>query len=125
MVERWISTGALLMAAAVAMGAFGAHSLKEKLDAYYMGVYEKAVFYHIIHALSIILVAMLVQAALLLPGAGHKICLLFFFGITLFSMSLYALALTKIKWLGMITPIGGTMLIVGWILLGIFSLRTR
>ena len=113
------------MAAAVAMGAFGAHSLKDKLDAYSMTVFEKAVFYHIIHSISIIVVAMLVPLTLLTPLAGHKICLLFFFGMSLFSMSLYALALTKIKWFGMLTPIGGTMLLVGWIMFGVLALRPR
>lgn len=113
------------MAAAVAMGAFGAHSLKEKLDVYSMTVYEKAVFYHIIHSISIIIVAMLVPLSLLTPLQSHKICLLFFFGLSLFSLSLYALALTKIKWFGMITPIGGTMLLVGWIMLGMLALKPR
>lgn len=113
------------MAAAVAMGAFGAHSLKEKLDAYSMGVYEKAVFYQIVHSLAIILTAMLVPLSVLTPVTSHKICLLFFFGIVFFSMSLYALALTRVRWLGMITPVGGTMLIIAWIVLGVVSLKQQ
>jgi uncharacterized membrane protein YgdD (TMEM256/DUF423 family) len=123
MVHRWISTAALLMAAAVAMGAFGAHGLKEKLDAYSMAVYEKAVFYHLIHAIAILLVALLAPLSLLPLAAVHKICLLFFFGIVFFSGSLYALALTNVKWLGMITPVGGTMMLVGWVILGILAMR--
>ncbi len=113
------------MAAAVAMGAFGAHSLREKLDAYSMAIYEKAVFYHITHALSIILVALLVPLSALTPLASHKICLLFFFGLALFSFSLYALAMTKARWIGMLTPIGGTMLIVGWLMLALLVVRQQ
>lgn len=125
MVERWISTGAFLLAAAVAMGAFGAHSLKDKLDAYSMVIYEKAVFYHIVHAIGILFVAILVPLSILTPLQSHKICLLLFFGLTLFSFSLYALALTKIRWLGMITPVGGTMLLIAWLLLAILAIRQQ
>ena len=56
---NWIATGALLMAFAVGMGAFGAHGLRSRLDAYSLSVYEKAVFYHFVHALGILAVALL------------------------------------------------------------------
>jgi uncharacterized membrane protein YgdD (TMEM256/DUF423 family) len=70
-------------------------------------------------------VALLAPLSVLTPAASHRICLLFFFGITFFSLSLYALALTKVRWLGMITPVGGSLLIVAWVMLAVLSLRQQ
>ncbi len=58
---NWTAVGAILMALAVAMGAFGAHGLRNRLDAYSMSVYEKAVFYHFVHALGILIIAVLAR----------------------------------------------------------------
>ena len=107
---NWTVAGALLMAAAVALGAFGAHGLRARLDAYSMGVYEKAVFYHFIHALGILLAARVPTA-----------CWLFLAGIALFSGSLYLLAVTGNRSLGAITPIGGVCFIAAWIVLAVKS----
>jgi uncharacterized membrane protein YgdD (TMEM256/DUF423 family) len=107
---NWNVAGALLMAAAVALGAFGAHGLRARLDAYSMGVYEKAVFYHFIHALGILLAARVPLA-----------CWLFLAGIALFSGSLYLLAVTGNRSLGAITPIGGVCFIAAWIVLAFRS----
>lgn len=102
---------ALLLAVAVALGAFGAHGLKGRLDAYAMGIWEKAVFYHFIHALG-----MLIVAGWQREDTGVA-CWLLAAGILLFSGSLYALALTRILTLGAITPLGGVAFIAGWLLL--------
>lgn len=93
---------------AVALGAFGAHSLKATLQAHDMlGVWEKAVFYHFLHALAILILA--------LHGVGNRApSLLFVAGIIFFSGSLYLLALTNIGWLGRITPVGGVCFLAGW-----------
>jgi uncharacterized membrane protein YgdD (TMEM256/DUF423 family) len=107
---NWNVAGALLMAAAVALGAFGAHGLRARLDPYSMGVYEKAVFYHFIHALGILLAARVPLA-----------CWLFLAGIALFSGSLYLLAVTGNRSLGAITPIGGVCFIAAWIVLAFRS----
>lgn len=105
------------MALAVALGAFGAHGLKSRLDAYSMSVYEKAVFYHFIHALGILLVALLARTSAISIGAQARIGWLLLIGIILFSGSLYALAISGIRILGAITPIGGVAFIVGWLVL--------
>jgi uncharacterized membrane protein YgdD (TMEM256/DUF423 family) len=96
---------------AVALGAFGAHALKETLAASGMtDVWDKAVLYHFVHALALLVLA-------LLPAAGRLIPSLFVAGIALFSGSLYLLALTNIRWLGAITPLGGLCFLAGWLML--------
>ncbi len=93
---------------AVALGAFGAHALKGTLQAHGTSeVWKTAVLYHFIHA-----VALLVLATL--PAAGRFASWLFVAGIILFSGSLYLLALTNLKWLGPITPLGGLCFLAGW-----------
>ena len=113
------------MALAVAAGAFGAHGLRNKLDAYSMSVYEKAVFYHFVHALGILLIAVLARTgAITLSGQGRAAWLLFI-GILIFSGSLYALAVSGIRMLGAITPIGGVAFIAGWLVLAYEATRAQ
>lgn len=96
---------------AVALGAFGAHSLKGILaENNTVSIWEKAVFYHFIHAVMLFVLA----GKTPLPKWTWN-C--FALGIVIFSGSLYALAVTNIKWLGAITPIGGVSFIAGWICL--------
>jgi len=114
---NWPATGAFLLALGVALGAFGAHILKERLDAYSMGLWEKAVFYHFLHALGMLIVALLPRTGTFAPAASARVCLLLFLGIVIFSGSLYALALTGQRVLGAITPIGGLSMIAAWLLL--------
>jgi uncharacterized membrane protein YgdD (TMEM256/DUF423 family) len=120
---NWIVTGAVLMALAVACGAFGAHSLKTRLDAYSMSVYEKAVFYHFVHALGILIVALLARVEAITPTAQARVAWLLLTGIVIFSGSLYALAVSGIRFLGAITPIGGLAFILGWLWLAVEALR--
>ena len=101
----------ILLALAVALGAFGAHGLKGRLDAYSMGIWEKAVFYHFIHAIGLLVVPVLVR-----EGAS-LVCWLLIAGILLFSGSLYALALSGVTVLGAVTPLGGVSFIAAWVLL--------
>src|SRR5438067_3478339 len=102
---------------AVALGAFGAHSLKQILGSHGMlDVWNKAVLYHFLHALALIVLA--------LHGAGNRIAyFLIAGGIVFFSGSLYALALTNARWVGGITPIGGLCFLAGWAWLIISPLR--
>lgn len=94
---------------AVALGAFGAHALKETLMANgTTEVWNKAVFYHFVHALVLLLLATL-------PGTARMVSALFGGGIVIFSGSLYFLALTNIRWFGAITPIGGLCFLAGWL----------
>jgi uncharacterized membrane protein YgdD (TMEM256/DUF423 family) len=102
---------------AVILGAFGAHGLRSRLDAYSMGVYEKAVFYHFLHALGMLVVSVLPKAGLLSQTAAAWVCALLGAGILIFSGSLYVLAVTGIRGLGAVTPFGGLSFIAAWFLL--------
>jgi uncharacterized membrane protein YgdD (TMEM256/DUF423 family) len=116
----WSVAGAILMALAVALGAFGAHGLKARLDAYQMSVYEKAVFYHFVHALGLLIVSFLPKTGTFSEFATSWVCGLLLAGIVLFSGSLYVLAVTGNRALGAITPIGGVCFIAAWVLLAWF-----
>ena len=110
---------------AVGLGAFGAHGLKERLDAYSMGVYEKAVLYHFLHALGILLVALLGRAGVIGVAGEARVAWLLLAGIVLFSGSLYVLAISGMRVLGAITPLGGLAFIAGWLLLAYEALRAQ
>lgn len=105
--------GAVNGAMAVALGAFGAHALKGRLDVNALATWATASQYHFYHALALLLIAVLAKqfsAAALMP-AGWVLA----FGMLLFCGSLYLLAFTGQRWLGAVTPLGGVMLIVGWL----------
>lgn len=114
---NWSMTGAILLALAVILGAFGAHGLRGRLDDYSMGVYEKAVFYHFVHALGILAVSILARTGTFSASAAGTVCAILLAGVVIFSGSLYLLAVTGNRMLGAITPIGGVAFIAGWLLL--------
>jgi uncharacterized membrane protein YgdD (TMEM256/DUF423 family) len=120
---NWSAIAALALGLAVILGAFGAHGLRHRLDAYSMGIYEKAVLYHFIHALGLLGVSILPRLGVLSPSAGSWVGALLLAGIAVFSGSLYVLAVTGVKALGAITPLGGLSFIAGWFLLAFFLLR--
>ncbi|MEA2698871.1 MAG: hypothetical protein QOI66_3142 [Myxococcales bacterium] len=97
----------------VALGAFGAHGLRERLGPGMLEVYRTGVLYQLIHAVALLAVA-LGAARLRRPRA---VAALFTAGIVVFSGSLYALALTQVRVLGAITPIGGLAFMAGWVVL--------
>jgi uncharacterized membrane protein YgdD (TMEM256/DUF423 family) len=103
-----IRIAAALCFLAVALGAFGAHGLKQTLEAHGMPeVWNKAVLYHLIHAIALLVLA--------LYGATNRgAWWLLFAGIFIFSGSLYAMAVINLRWLGAITPIGGLCFLAGW-----------
>lgn len=112
----WLRIAALLGGTAVAAGAFGAHGLKERLDARALEVFETAAKYQMYHALALLAVGLL--AATGRTGLGVTLAgWSFLLGTLIFSGTLYAIALTGNGWLGRITPIGGVFLILGWIAL--------
>ncbi len=121
---NWSALAAILLALAVGLGAFGAHGLRNRLDAYSMGVYEKAVLYHFIHALGLLIVSVLTKAGVLGRPDVSWICGLLFAGIVLFSGSLYLLAVTGVRVLGIITPFGGLAFIAAWVVLAYFLTRS-
>lgn len=122
---NWTAVAAALMALAVGLGAFGAHGLKNRLDAYSLSVYEKAVFYHFVHALGILLVALLARTHAISLAGQERVAWLLLIGIVVFSGSLYALAISGVRILGAITPVGGLAFILGWLLLVYEALRAQ
>jgi uncharacterized membrane protein YgdD (TMEM256/DUF423 family) len=109
---------------AVAAGAFGAHGLKAQLSAERLATWETAAHYHLIHAVMMVVIAMAI-GSMPVSRFSPRIGWLFLAGIILFSGSLYALALTGIRTLGIITPFGGVSFLSGWILLAICAFRMR
>jgi uncharacterized membrane protein YgdD (TMEM256/DUF423 family) len=108
----WIALGALNAAVAVAAGAFAAHGLRDKLDARALEVFETGARYQMYHAFAIIVAGLLASFGVSrAPTAGW----IFQSGIVLFSGSLYVLALTGVKGLGAVTPLGGLAFLVGWV----------
>ena len=112
MVKFWFVSAAISGFLSVALGAFGAHSLKNILDEYGKSIYEKAVLYQMFHTMALFVVGVLQHLAketsFSIAGWG------FLIGIVLFSGSLYLLAITDIKWLGVVTPLGGVAFLFGW-----------
>ena len=114
-------TGAIFMALAVLLGAFGAHALKQSLSSEMLAVYKTGVEYQFYHALGLLLIGLVgfhVKSKYL-SWAGLFITI----GIILFSGSLYVLTLSGIKGLGAITPVGGLSFVAGWILLAVALLK--
>jgi len=111
----WVISGALMAALGVGLGAFGAHALKARLVPEALAVFEVGVKYHMYHALGLIGIGLV---ATRIEATGIKVAgSAFLIGILLFSGSLYALALTGQRSLGMITPLGGVAFITGWLAL--------
>jgi uncharacterized membrane protein YgdD (TMEM256/DUF423 family) len=123
---NWSAIGAIFLALAVGFGAFGAHALKERLDAYSLGVWEKAVFYHFIHALGVLVVSMLPRTGTFPVNGASSVCWLLTAGVLIFSGSLYTLALSGgVRSMGAITPIGGLCFIAAWLLLAYYFIAQR
>lgn len=114
------AAGALSAAFGVGTGAFAAHGLKERLTPDLLAVFETGARYQLFHALGIL------AAALAAPHLGGRAVAggwLLLLGTVLFSGSLYLLAVTGVRWLGIVTPFGGVAFIVGWVLLALAALK--
>jgi uncharacterized membrane protein YgdD (TMEM256/DUF423 family) len=120
---NWTSASALALALGVILGAFGAHELRGKLDAYLMSIYDKAVLYHFIHSLGALVASLMAKTGALTDRAAGWVCALLLSGVAIFSGSLYILAITGRLWLGAVTPIGGLAFIAGWLALAWSALR--
>lgn len=116
MARLFLLLGAVSAALAVALGAFGAHALREHLTPAALAVYETASRYHFYHALALLLTGAVALHAPAAPGLRVAGWLLVA-GTVLFSGSLYLLAVTGVRWLGAITPLGGVAFIVAWLLI--------
>lgn len=110
-----LMTGAAFMVLAVIVGAFGAHALKSRLSVELLQVYKTGVEYHFYHALGLLIIG--VVSFYVSSGLINWAALFMTLGIVLFSGSLYVMALSGIRWLGAITPLGGTSFIIAWVLL--------
>jgi uncharacterized membrane protein YgdD (TMEM256/DUF423 family) len=122
---NWSAIGAIFLALAVGTGAFGAHALRDKLGAYELGIWEKAVFYQFVHSLGMLIVSLLPRTGTFAEGAASTVCWLLSAGVLIFCGSLYTLALTGVRTLGAITPIGGVCFIAGWLVLAYYFIAQR
>ena len=120
MCRALVAAGGVLGFLAVALGAFGAHALKEHISADRMATYQVGVQYHLAHSLAILLVALMADR-LRVRAVGW----LWVAGIVIFSGSLYGLAITGIRVLGAITPIGGVCFLAGWAMLIVRAASAR
>ena len=114
--NKWQTLATALMALGVALGAFGAHGLKTIVSAEALVTWHTAVFYHIIHALSLLTICN-AQNTLNMRPKGPVFLALFPLGILFFSGGLYLYVLTNIQFFALIVPIGGISFILGWVLL--------
>jgi len=124
MFRKYFAIGAIGAALAIALGAFGAHGLKDIVEERMLANYETGVRYHMYSALGIMLIAL----ASKLVASDKKMslgALLVTIGTCIFSGSLYVMALTGLTILGAITPIGGVLMIVGWVIVVVSILKTQ
>ena len=114
--QIFLKLSAILMAMAISIGAFGAHSLKPYLDEYGLSIYAKGSAYEFYMTIGLFIIS---SISVIVPNS-KKVKISFYLvlsGMIIFSFSLYTLAITKIMWLGAITPIGGSLMIAGWVVL--------
>lgn len=111
----WMALGAVYAFLAVALGAFGAHGLKSALSPESLVVFQTGVRYHFYHSLAILLTGMIMDRFPLM--VLHYAAGAFSLGVLLFSGSLYTLVLTHVSWVGVLTPVGGGLFLIGWVLL--------
>ncbi|ATB27496.1 DUF423 domain-containing protein [Melittangium boletus] len=117
----WLTLGAASAFLSVAAGAFGAHALRARLTPDLLTIFETGARYHMYHSLGLIAIGLLGQLrpSPLLNGAGWSLVV----GILLFSGSLYAMALSGVRALGAITPLGGLGFLLGWLLFAVVAWR--
>lgn len=118
---NWIGIAAVNMAIAVALGAFGAHGLEDIVNAQQLAWWHTATLYLFIHALGLLMIGILIRLHL----ATQTTAWLLEVGIIIFAGSLYAMTLGAPLWFGAITPIGGLLMIFGWLWLAITAFRAR
>jgi uncharacterized membrane protein YgdD (TMEM256/DUF423 family) len=112
----WISISAVIGFLGVAFGAFGAHGLKGRVPENLLAAYHTGVLYHLIHAVALLALALYGRATSTAIGVPATLLAA---GIVLFSGSLYAMALTGMTRLGIITPFGGLCFLAGWVMIAI------
>ncbi len=123
MAKLFLALGSINALLVVLIGAFGAHGLKARLTVENMTVFQTGVQYHFYHAVGLILLGLIALQIPISPYLRWSGWLMLA-GIILFSCSLYALSITNIRWLGMITPFGGLAFIIAWLLLTIGIMKS-
>jgi uncharacterized membrane protein YgdD (TMEM256/DUF423 family) len=108
--HKVLGIGAIFALIGVAAGAFGAHGLRDHLTSDQMGIYQTGVYYQLFHSLTLVVLG--AQSRIRASAAAW----LFVVGIVIFSGSLYGLAISGVKWLGAITPLGGVSFLAAWAL---------
>lgn len=123
--KRFLLFGTLLLALAVCFGAFGAHGLKNMVTPERLSIFQTGVQYQFYHALGLCVVAFIAhfEHKRMVIIAGN----LMLVGVLIFSYSLYSLVIFDLKWLGAITPIGGVLMVVSWLMLcfSIFKIKHK
>lgn len=120
--KLFLFLGSINAMLAVVFGAFGAHALKARLDENMLKVFHTGVEYHFYHALGLLLVGIIalnIPITNIIKSSGWMM----FAGIIIFSGSLYLLSILNLRWLGMITPIGGLLFILSWLCLAIAIIK--
>jgi uncharacterized membrane protein YgdD (TMEM256/DUF423 family) len=119
MMINWIAVAAINLAIAVALGAFGAHGLKSMVSTQQLEWWHTATLYLFVHALGLLMVGLLIR----LNYATQTTAWLLQIGIIIFAGSLYAMTLGAPRWFGAMTPIGGVIMIAGWLWLAVTTFR--
>ena len=125
MIKFWLVVIALSGFSSVILGAFGAHALKDKVSAPMLSAFQTAVNYQFFHTLALLGVVILMIQLKTAPKGLIAACFLWLAGITFFSGSLYGLALGGPSWMGPVTPVGGLLLMTGWLSLLVGSLQLK
>lgn len=119
--SRWIAVGALSGASTVLFGAFGAHALKARVTPEDLALWQTGVHYQGLHAVALVLVGLWLARG----NRGVFACWCFLAGSAIFAGTLYGMVLGGPRWLGAITPIGGSLLIAGWLAFAWAARRER
>ncbi|GAF55287.1 hypothetical protein JCM18901_917 [Psychrobacter sp. JCM 18901] len=118
---NWIGIAAINMAIAVALGAFGAHGLEGRVSIQQLEWWHTATLYLFVHALGLLLVGLLIRLKYITQTTAWLLQI----GIIIFAGSLYAMTLGAPRWFGAITPIGGVLMIAGWLWLAVSVFRLK
>ncbi len=123
MIKFWLIVIALSGFTSVVLGAFGAHGLKGKISESLLSAFQTGTHYQMFHTLALFALVVFMSQLQDIPKAFVVTCFLWAVGMLLFSGSLYGLALGGPGWLGPVTPLGGLLLIIGWLGLLVGSLK--
>ena len=115
MARLWLLIGSIAGFFGVAGGAFGAHALKARISEAMLANFETGTRYLLVHAVALVVVGVLARREG--PASLTPVGVFFSVGMAIFTGTLWTMALTNMRWLGAVTPIGGTSLIIGWLLL--------